>query len=115
MLTQLRQLGAPPEVLAAALEQQRAEADTYSVPVWPENWHAVRLLLAMSTQWFAVHRIDGRMQRLGLRYEALPSVQPAVRQAVERRWRQPWGVLLGQLQLLEAAVLEAEAQRLAQA
>jgi hypothetical protein len=40
-----------------------------SIDVWPENFEAVRLFIAMGTQWNV-----GMSGAIGLRYEALPAV-----------------------------------------
>lgn len=95
----------------AQLEQMRAwlveQAKTTTVPVWPEHWHAVLVFLGMGTQWsgFAMAGI-GRVLWQGLRYEALPPVQDAVRRRLPRRLRQRPEVLMSQIRTLEAEALK---------
>ena len=105
MLEQLRQFGAPPEVLRATEQRLHAEAQDATIPVWPENWHAVLLFVAMATQWHWVAPWRCPPARTGLRLEALPAVLPAVQRGVPRRLRKPYAVLLGQLQTMEDAAL----------
>lgn len=112
MLDQLRQFGAPAEVLRAAEQRLKAEADAVTLPVWPENWHAVNLFLALATQWHWVAPWRLPAQRTGLRLDAVPTVLPMVRRAVPARHRQPYAVLLRQLQAMEDAVLEEQAAKL---
>lgn len=104
MLDQLAKLGAPPAVLAAARQRIEDEAAQATTPVWPENWHAVSLFMAMATQWHWI-TAPGVAQRIGLRYEALPAVRAAVQASVPKRWRKPWPELLRQLQVMEDAAL----------
>ena len=104
MLAQLRRFGAPPEVLLAAEQQLAADALGDTISVWPENWHAVRVFLALATQWHWAATGHGS-RRTGLRYEAIAAVLPAVRLAVHRKHRQAYPVLLGQLQTLEDSAL----------
>ncbi len=111
VLVQLRQWGAAPEVLRAAEEQLQAQAQAAQVRVWPEHWHAVQVLLAMATQWVWVPCGMAGARPVGLRLEALPVVLPAVRARVQRQHRQPYAVLLQQLQQLEDAALAALAQQ----
>lgn len=110
MLDQLRALGAPADVLQAYAARADAEAKQATVPIWPENWHAVQVFGAMATQWHWLVGMGGA-QRVGLRLEALPAVLPAVKRQVIRRWRQPHHVLLRQLQNMEDAALDAWAQQ----
>ena len=46
------------------------EVPDNSIDVWPENWKAVEVFVAMSTQWNTT--FQGGI--IGLRYEALPAV-----------------------------------------
>lgn len=111
VLVQLRQWGAAPEVVQAAEEQLHAEAEAAQVRVWPEHWHAVQVLLAMRTQWCWAPAGMAGSRPVGLRLEALPVVLPAVRARVPQQHRQPYPVLLQQLQLLEDAALDALAKQ----
>lgn len=104
MLAQLRRFGAPAEVLLAAERQLAADALGDTINIWPENWHAVRVFLALATQWsWAGTGLGSR--RTGLRYEAIAAVLPAARKAVPRKHRQAYPTLLGQLQMLEDTAL----------
>lgn len=104
ILDQLRQLGAPADVLLATEQRLATEAAQATIAVWPDNWHALMLFLAMATQWHWVGGM-GTPQRTGLRMEALPALVPAVRRSVPRRWRQPYHRLLRQLQHCEDTAL----------
>lgn len=106
MLEQLRRLGAPPEVLRATQERLAAEAASATVPVWPENWHAVIVFIGMATQWNWVAPWRGQPQRTGLRLEALPVVRAATLRNVPRRLRVGEAELLDQLQQMEDAALD---------
>lgn len=109
LIGRLQHLGAPTHVIEAAqadIERQRQAA---VVRVWPEHWHAAMLLLAMHTQWHMVTGPRGDA-RLGLRYEAIKAVLPVVRAQVPAAHRQPYPVLMRQLQDLEAGVLDAQAE-----
>jgi hypothetical protein len=93
------------EEARAAIEARNAQI---GFGVWPDNWHAMRVFLAMATQWqwgigFA------RARRLGMRYEPLWDVAAAVRPTVPRHLRRRRWQLLEQLQVLEDTVLEAQA------
>lgn len=55
-------MGAPPELVARM-------QDNMDIDIWPENWTAVRLFIALQTQW----RI-GKGGPTGLDYSALPVV-----------------------------------------
>ena len=106
MLAQLRQLGAPADVIQATQQRLAAEAEHWHVDIWPDNWHAVQLFVALATQW---HWVAGMaaVQRTGLRYEALqvPAVQALVDAQVAPPLRQPPAVLMRQLQVLEDTAL----------
>lgn len=110
MLDQLRQLGAPAAVIAATQVRITAEAKQARVDVWPENWHAVSLFLALATQWHWLVGLGGA-QRIGLRYEAIHAVLPMLSAKVPAQHQQPYAVLLGQLQHLEDAALAAMAEQ----
>jgi len=78
--------------------------------VWPEHWHAVQVFLGMATQWQAVGGGFGFVWT-GLRYEALPVVERAVRHQVPRELRlhrrSQWPVLVDQVRCLEAKAIVA--------
>ena len=92
-------------------ERLEAEARELTVPVWPENWHAVLVFVGMASQWNWLAPWRGTAQRTGLRLEALPVVQAAVRREVPRRLRVGQAQLLRQLQLMEDAVLDEQGKR----
>lgn len=111
MVDQLRQWGAPPEVITATQQRLAAEAQQATVDVWPENWHALGLFLALETQWNVAVGLAGA-RRLGLRYEAVtPLLQDMVRAEVPRRLHQPPAVLMRQLLQLEDTALKAMAEQ----
>ena len=110
MSEQLRLWGAPAEVIQAATARALDEARVATVDVWPEHWYAVVVFRAMHTQWHWV-ALPAGARRCGLRYEALPQVLPAVRRQVPARWRQPYRVLMQQLQLLEDEALAEISRR----
>lgn len=111
MLEQLRQFGAPAEVLRATQNRLEAEAAERTVPIWPENWHAVIVFVRMATQWNWAAPWRGIPVRTGLRLEALPVVQAAARREVPRRLRVKPDRLLQQLQLMEDVVLDEQGKR----
>lgn len=93
-------------MLRAAQARLEAESGAATVPVWPENWHALTVFIGMSTQWNWVAPWRGQPQRTGLRLEALPVIQAAVRRDVPRRLRVSDAQLLEQLQCMEDAALD---------
>ncbi len=93
-------MGATEEFLAEAKASLQARHAMRTVAVWPEHWHALQLFLAMHTQWLRVHQ-----HRVGLNYAVLPVVRQAVR--VARPYHQRWSRVFAQLQIMEAAALEA--------
>jgi hypothetical protein len=96
-------------VLAAAQAWMQAEARRATVPVWPEHWHAVVLFARMATQWQWLAN-GMAVQRVGLRYEAVPPLLDAVAQQVPPEHLQPPSELWRQLQVLEQAVLDVQAE-----
>lgn len=66
--------------------------------VWPENWPALTLFLAMETQW----RVAPSGGYLGLDYAALPAVLDLLGIAPDRR-----RALFGDLRVMESEVLTA--------
>lgn len=103
VLQQLQDMDAPPDVLAAWQAQQ--DAQPQHQPVWPQHWHALHLLQALTTQWrWLMTHAGGRRQ--GLRYEAItPLLLRMVAQQVPPHLRQPAPRLLDQLQHMERAVI----------
>lgn len=106
MLQQLRDLGAPPDVVQATQQRLVAQAQAAQVQVWPEHWHAVLLFLAMGTQWQWVSGPLVEPQRVGLRMEAAPVVNAGVRGQIDQAHRQPLPELMRQLLVLEQAALD---------
>ena len=96
-------LGVPAEAAARMASVARRAAEP-PFGVWPENWDALRVFLAMSTQW----RIGGMAGvPAGLDYGALPMVLRFLR-------LKPDPDLFDRLQVMEGAALDAfiaEAQR----
>lgn len=74
MAEQARGLGLPPEALAA-MERTAARGAPEHIGVWPENWGAVRVFLAMGTQW---RRAGMGGVPVGLDYAALPAIAGAL-------------------------------------
>ena len=56
---------------AVGLRYEGPSAEETAFGVWPENWQAVEVFLAMGTQWS--RDMGGAVT--GLRYEALPVVE----------------------------------------
>lgn len=77
------------------MPEARAEGAEYAV--WPENWDAVQLMLASSTQW-----VYAGMQGtpVGLRYEALPMLRTVL--GIDEA---DWPRVFRQVQILEHEVL----------
>lgn len=59
----------PTAAEAASFGLTVAEASGEPLGVWPDNWTAVNVFIAMSTQWRS-----GGMGATGLDYNALPAV-----------------------------------------
>lgn len=94
-LDEMASLGATPQALAEA----RARAPA-ALEVWPQNWPAVRLFLAMQTQW---RRAGMTGVPTGLDYAALPVAARALRLRLT-------GDVLRRLQVIEAEALAALAE-----
>lgn len=62
VISDLRAFGAPEDVIAEFEQAQKTE----DFEVWPENWTALELFLALQTQW----RIGGMGTFVGLDYNA---------------------------------------------
>jgi hypothetical protein len=65
----------PPAMAAAMRERASAAAEAAAVEVMPENWGAVRVFLAMSTQW---RRAGLSGVPTGLDYAVLPALAGAL-------------------------------------
>lgn len=96
-------MGVPEEQLAQTRDSLLARAQAATIEIWPENWHAVAVFLALSTQWRIQFRPDGMPVMLGLDYGALPVVEARCRAVAHRQARD---TLFGQLRVLEQAALE---------
>lgn len=86
--------------MAADLEARAAPSEPMTITIEPENAAAVRLFLALQTQWIIniASGIGGAiMHRSGLRYEAVPVAAGAL------------GVLLNEETFTALRILEAHA------
>lgn len=81
---------------------QPAAGPVLTVAVWPENWHAAQLFVAMSTQWRVTEMGNGQLRYWGLRYEALP---PVLDELAGLPHVQPHHVLMRQVRYLEQRAL----------
>lgn len=72
------------------------------VRVWPENWHAAQVFVAMNTQWRTRDMADGRLRYEGLRYEALG---PVLAELAHIALARPHSILMRQLRYLEQRAL----------
>lgn len=99
-MTDARAMGASESALArlrASIEA--AKGLSKQVLVWPEHWHALKVFLAMDTQWRTHLGVRGLFYE-GLDYAALPPVL-AEHRRLPRRLRQPMDRLMPQLRTLE--------------
>lgn len=99
-------MGVAPEVLAMARAHIEEANRLAVVEVWPENWHALLVLIAMGTQWARVAVASGPVRYQGLVYASLPLVLAAVRPRIPAELRRPLHELMAQLRAMEACVLE---------
>lgn len=97
---QLEEMGAPPEVIA----QVKAPAKVQAFAVWPENETALRVWLAMETQWRGQPMGLAGARPQGLDYTALPVVFELL--GVADR-----ATVFRQLQTMEVAALAAMKER----
>lgn len=104
----LRRVGVKEEDIEAALAQE-VEEETEAAPerfdfeVYEDCWEGVLLFLKVQTQW-SYRGMEG--QRSGLNYAA---VESTMRMAGVKRVRQAG--LLDDMQVMERAVLDADAER----
>lgn len=90
------------EALAAfGLKRDGPEPEDAAFEVWPENWPAVQVFVALGTQWTV-----GMAGSTGLRYEVLPFVLEM--QGVAR---DEWPELFAQIRLCESEALKLFAER----
>jgi len=103
MAQQMAGLGLP-DAMAAALAARQKPEPPEDFGIWPENWPAFRVFLAMATQW----RYAGMSGvPTGLDYAALPMVLRSLR-------LKPGADMLDRLRIMEAEALDvfqAEARR----
>lgn len=102
-IAELKQHGVGEESLAKARAQIRDQA----LDVEPENWNAVRVFLALQTQWHYQSRSNGKvslLSRTGLDYAAIPAVCGAHAVALDE-------AMLDQLRILETESLAVYAER----
>jgi hypothetical protein len=112
----MRELGAPPDDIAAAEAVVAAEQLDEDFEVHEDNWDLVQVFCRLSTQWSyepltagvaagMAMQIVSELRRTGFKYEGVRSglwlMGLPVRQ--QRAW-------FGELQVMEAAVLEADAE-----
>lgn len=109
----LRKMGVPEDQIAAQLAkaQKDVEDPRFDFEVYEECWRTVMLFLKVRNQW--LWRVHSRPAgfgalvysvRVGLNYQAVESTLRMV--GVPRR---EWAQLLEELQVMEEAVLKAEA------
>jgi hypothetical protein len=98
LAAQLKAMGAPPEVV----EKARGKRVIREFAVWPENEPALRVFLAMETQWRPLPMGMAGSQPQGLEYTALPAVMEFC--GIEPGER---GKVFKQLQIMEDAALTA--------
>jgi Phage related hypothetical protein (DUF1799) len=72
------------------------------VLVWPENWHAAQLFVAMHSQWRISVEPSGRWRYWGLHYEALG---PVLAELAHVQHAQPHPIVMRQLRYLEQRAL----------
>lgn len=90
-----------PEALATLGLVWEGEIPDQNVEVWPENWQALQVFLAMATQWRIGIGING-MLWLGLDYNALPVVEDRLELPVAER-----ADVFSRLRVLEAVARRA--------
>lgn len=96
MLDQLRQIGAPDEVLQAA----KAKSKEGHFLVFQEGWQAWRLFMALATQWRVIAGMGGMVYQ-GL---DLGSIEPAMRlMGIKKKH---WTGLFSDLKLMEQSALK---------
>jgi hypothetical protein len=81
--------------------EARARHDQANLPILPENWPAVSVFTAMSTQW---RRAGMSGVPVGLDYAALPAVCAALDHRLD-------GELLTRITMIECAALAVMAER----
>jgi Phage related hypothetical protein (DUF1799) len=82
---------------------ERRQQPAADVQVWPENWHAAQLFVAMHSQWRVSVEPSGRWHYWGLRYEALG---PVLAELAHVQHAQPHPILMRQLRYLEQRALK---------
>ncbi|MGH6887992.1 MAG: DUF1799 domain-containing protein [Rhizomicrobium sp.] len=104
-IAEMQQMGVGAKTLAKA----RAKLRGQTIEVEPENAGAVRLFLALGTQWRHVMRSNGKieiMARTGLDYAAVPATATALALGLDE-------MLLAGLRILEDETLRLHAARVA--
>ena len=110
MVDQLIELQAPPDVVQAAQAWVDREAAAADIPIWPQHWHAVCTFVRLGTQWRKVYGARRTVYE-GLRYSSVPLILRAVAAELPAHLRQPAHVVWRQVQQMERAVLEAQAEQ----
>ena len=96
IVEQLRMLGAPPEVIAAAIPAAPIAVDFL---VWEDNWRAVSLFSGLATQW-RMH-----IGMAGVHYQGLDYTAVETTLRLERVPRVLWTETFRELQVMERAAL----------
>lgn len=99
-------MGVSEEDIKAMLDQQASNAAAQSgqdFEIYDDNWDSWLFYLAVQTQWVYVSGMC--VQRIGLNYMG---VESAARMSAKPR--STWPALLADLQVIELAVLEADAE-----
>jgi hypothetical protein len=105
----IRQWGATPEQIEEWRKALAVQAQFEEGEVWPENWHAVQLFLAMGTQWRCAAGALGVLW-IGLDYSPLWHVNATLRRSIPRELRVSRRReidLLDQIHILEVAAVKA--------
>ncbi len=102
-IAELRRMGVSEKKLTKARAKNREQ----KIEVEPENWNAVRVFIALQTQWHYQPRSNGKvslLSRTGLDYTAVPVVCSAHALDLDEE-------LLTQIRALESESLAIYAER----
>lgn len=99
VVQQLVDLGAPPEVIAAARAKVDAVPVTRDFGVWEENWTSVRLFRNLGTQWIVVAGMCG-VRYMGINYDVVEGQMRRLR-IPPKKWPEYWD----DLDVMEKAAL----------
>lgn len=98
-ITQLKDLGAPDDVIEAA--QAKVTTPDDACHVWEENWRSLEFFLGIEHQWVIVSGMAG-VHYVGLNYPAIESVMRTL-SPVPKKQRP---ALFNDLRVMERAALE---------